>query len=872
MKILKIQKENQVMRNNITKYFNLILIVAGFLIVSCDDRVPETTDSDMNLTLTTQPVAIDLSGNLINVGEDVSGILAYTLVTASVLSDSNEAVENVEVNFSATLDGEGFGSFDSPTSLTNDNGVADALLFDLNSSGTDIKIKAEIDGDISKTETITIVDTTEVWPYRLYVSVDNSQIFIDNGVTNSNISARILNYNYQPIENLEVSFELQPDGLGILTSSSANTDTSGIAQIQLIDTGNPEDVGTVTILSSYKHPSFGELDVSIYVSISSPSNLNLTLTTLPVGIDQQTVVGEDIVGEYAYTLVTALLKDQDGNPVAGKVISFNSSVNNQSSGSFNVSSGTTNSQGMVVVYFIDSGSAVDVSGTPAYEGVIVTGYYSNDVTASDGFNVYESQNDVWPYNLILFSDTDVINLDGGQTTATVTARLLNNQNDPAKFVAIAFDATKGFIDAIGITDSTGLVDVTFSDLGNPEDVGVANIEASFVHPSFGEITDNIQITIVDTAYSGTPAYLEIPSSYPSEIMVVGGGGSESTDICARVFDESGVLVDEPVSVTFTLGPNIPIGANINNIGTIDSSYTADGEACVSLNSGTGPGPIRVTAVLVYEGEEISATAIPVIIATGPPANIEAEYDPLNTLPVGGGYYQTEASAMVYDLWYNPVADSTYIYWTIDPIPPDTLIEAFVEGVSYTGNPNLNGDSYSGLAFTTIIYSTDAIGDIGYVTALTFGADGDTVSVRINEEEGEATMTFVPGTLILSAATTYVDFTALGASTVQLNITGTLQDYYGNPVNGAPIAMNAPGAANIYWPIIPIANNVGTTDQNGQVTWVVEYDIGICAWIVGTDDPTQYEDFTSSLTATLLIAQSITSDPIDILLVRTPIGP
>jgi hypothetical protein len=127
-------------------------------------------------------------------------------------------------------------------------------------------------------------------------------------------------------------------------------------------------------------------------------------------------------------------------------------------------------------------------------------------------------------------------------------------------------------------------------------------------------------------------------------------------------------------------------------------------------------------------------------------------------------------------------------------------------------------------------------------------------------------------LILSAATTYVDFTALGASTVQLNITGTLQDYYGNPVNGAPIAMNAPGASSIYWPFSPIVNNEGRTNENGQVTWIVEYDIGICAWIVGSDDPTQYEDFTSSLTATLLIAQSITSDPIDILLVRTPIGP
>ena len=385
------------------------------------------------------------------------------------------------------------------------------------------------------------------------------------------------------------------------------------------------------------------------------------------------------------------------------------------------------------------------------------------------------------------------------------------------------------------------------------------------------VKDSVQITIRDTS-SGIPAYIQITSASPPEIMVVGSGGSESTDICARVFDENGVLVQTPSIVTFTLGPELPDGANLNNSGIVDSAYSANGEACVSLNSGVAPGPVRVTAVLMYEGEEIAATAIPVIIATGPPANIEAEYDPLNTTPTGGGYYLTEASAMVYDLWYNPVADSTYVYWTINPILPDTLIEALVEGVSYTGNPNLNGDSYSGLAFTTIIYSTDAIGDIGYVTALTFGANGDTVSVRINEDEGETTMTFVPGTLVLSAATTYVDFTALGATTVQLDITGTLQDFYGNPVAEAPIALNAPGAANIYWPASPISNNVGITDENGQVIWVVEYDQGICAWIVGTEDPAQYEDFTSSITATLLIAQSITSDPLDILLVRTPEGP
>ena len=607
----------------------------------------------------------------------------------------------------------------------------------------------------------------------------------------------------------------------------------------------------------------------------------ISVTAQSYGFDSNNnavAVGEDIQGPLVTTYIIAGLLDSLDQPQKDELITFSAKVSGSDIGSFDTSTPKTNNDGLAVVQFSDGNvAAFDNGTTPTYEGVEVTALYTKggtDFEASVRFGVFDtSAVELWPYQLNLSTNTNAIKLDDGITKADLSARINSRQyGNPISNVELYFESTNGYLSELSkLTDSTGNAEVEFSDTGDPNEIGVSTVSARYQHPVFGLVIDSVQITIRDTS-SGIPAYIQIPSSHPGEIMVVGGGGSESTDICARVYDENGVLVQTPYLVTFTLGPNIPEGANLNNAGIIDSAYSANGEACVSLNSGAAPGPIRVTAVLMYDSVSISATAIPVTIATGPPANIEAEYDPLNTMPVGGGYYQTEASAMVYDLWYNPVADSTYIYWTIDPIPPDTLIEAFVEGVSYTGNPNLNGDSYSGLAFTTIIYSTDAIGDIGYVTALTFGADGDTVSVRINEEEGEATMTFVPGTLILSAATTYVDFTALGASTVQLNITGTLQDYYGNPVNGAPIAMNAPGAANIYWPIVPIANNVGTTDENGQVTWVVEYDIGICAWIVGTDDPTQYEDFTSSLTATLLIAQSITSDPIDILLVRTPIGP
>ena len=57
-----------------------------------------------------------------------------------------------------------------------------------------------------------------------------------------------------------------------------------------------------------------------------------------------------------------------------------------------------------------------------------------------------------------------------------------------------------------------------------------------------------------------------------------------------------------------------------------------------------------------------------------------------------------------------VEDSTYVYWSISPLPPDTLIDAFVEGVSYTNNEGiLSGTATSGVARSNIVYFTDAIG-------------------------------------------------------------------------------------------------------------------------------------------------------------------
>jgi hypothetical protein len=131
------------------------------------------------------------------------------------------------------------------------------------------------------------------------------------------------------------------------------------------------------------------------------------------------------------------------------------------------------------------------------------------------------------------------------------------------------------------------------------------------------------------------------------------------------------------------------------------------------------------------------------------------------------------------------------------MPPDTIIDAFVEGVSFTNNEGiLSGNATPGVARSNIVYSTDAIGAIGRVRALTFGANGDSVVSYINEGEGDATMFFLPGQVSLMADATYWDFTIDGDPAL-IQITAIVIDYYGNAVVDAPIAFNGTGVSNYH---------------------------------------------------------------------------
>ena len=697
--------------------------------------------------------------------------------------------------------------------------------------------------------------------------------------------------------------------------------------------------------------------------------------------DNPTIVGEVLSETEKQTavVVIARLLDGEGNGVNGKSLQFESP---DVDGDFNTNDPYTKYEpnfkefgfpdmggnGYAVARFTPDVGEEKIE-TTASSGAIITVKYNDDIIENVEFSVFSSKDQVWPYTMNITASSQI---ELGESS-DYEVLLQNAYGHELSGVLLNIESANGSILCADTcyTDASGRINTTFESYSFSENVGPGLVNTSFYHPA---IVDTVvvqkQIVIGTESAVGSCAYIEIPSSNPSEVVVQDGGGIESTDIKAEVYDNNGNLLTTPVTVQFTLEPVLS-GTYLNSPGqTTVNVETVNGIATVSLNSGSEPGPVRIiattntieTSVCDSLNDALESVTVPVVIASGAPYYIEAEYDPNSTEAIGGGFYQTECAAIVYDRWYNPVEDSTYVYWNINPLPPDTLIDAFVEGVSYTNNEGvLSSTATPGVARSHIVYSTDAIGDIGQVRALTFGANGDSVASLINEGEGDATLFFLPGQVTMLSSASYWDFSLQG-SPAQVTISALVIDFYGNPVVDAPVAFggtgvsswlelqyetdgwtdegidgvgagdgcfswrdygldndpetldmgtfnqnhdsfdtdgdgqpdtaevseafndfgldNTPGTfdegeGNGFWDGYSMINcePVVRTDEDGYARIIVNFvqDICILANVDDTQNPNicSYDDFTASLSATLLIPEITTSDPLDILLVRSP---
>ena len=117
------------MQNKMRRIFQITFISAGLIIFSCDDRLPENSESSSavssdayNLTVTAQAYGFDSNNNAVAVGEDLEGPFVTTFVSVLLTDSLNQPQNDEMITFSAKASGSDIGSFDTKTPSTNNDG------------------------------------------------------------------------------------------------------------------------------------------------------------------------------------------------------------------------------------------------------------------------------------------------------------------------------------------------------------------------------------------------------------------------------------------------------------------------------------------------------------------------------------------------------------------------------------------------------------------------------------------------------------------------------------------------------------------------------------------------------------------------------
>ena len=339
---------------------------------------------------------------------------------------------------------------------------------------------------------------------------------------------------------------------------------------------------------------------------------------------------------------------------------------------------------------------------------------------------------------------DSNNLESTNIYAFYTDSLGNQPdiNDIISFEAIQFNDEDEWVDIGSITP-----EYSFFEEGDIDDIqeylpesfdiegsSIVYAQATFnmenssglarIVGTYQGISDTLGIQINSTEAS----FVEILPPFPSEIIVQGGGGQESTILTAEIRDGNGNLVSDPYLVRFEVTPPTLDGIHLNGIpGDIDETeISSNGSASITLNSGTKPGSVHMRVTVTDHPEndnydptfEIVAESTPVTITTGPPTSAVIGYAFGEAINIGGGLTEMPVSIMLWDAWSNPVSDSTAVYFSLNPPTAAAIIAE-----AKTGNVKPNSgdeEAWPGVAWTTTQYNSAQLFEFPEIIAQTTG--------------------------------------------------------------------------------------------------------------------------------------------------------
>jgi len=395
----------------------------------------------------------------------------------------------------------------------------------------------------------------------------------------------------------------------------------------------------------------------------------------------------------------ATVKDANGAPVAGKTVTFE--ITGSAVAVLIPTTQITNALGIAEVAIaptsVSSLGAATIKVTADFAGVAVSG--------TTDFAVQSSNLALSPLTV-----TSASLPSGGNTPIQVTA-LIGGVPAVGVPVNVTYTASCGKINSQDT--ASGGVSVTTNGAG----VATAVYDAVDAAGSLCSGAVTVTASSAGTASRSQSISVAVPtanavvfvSSTPSQIFVAGSGALDQAIVKFKVLSSGGVALGS-VPVKFSIVTN-PGGVGLGAAGAtapVTATTLANGEASVSVFSGTIPGPVKVRAELVSTPTVFSESQN-LTIASGPPSqrfmSLSAETFNIEGWDIDGS--STQLTARIADRQGNAVENGTVINFTAEGGQvAKSCVTAQVNGISQctvtfvSQNPRPAGGRASVLAYTS----------------------------------------------------------------------------------------------------------------------------------------------------------------------------
>ncbi|PKK82825.1 MAG: hypothetical protein CVT49_11580 [candidate division Zixibacteria bacterium HGW-Zixibacteria-1] len=391
------------------------------------------------------------------------------------------------------------------------------------------------------------------------------------------------------------------------------------------------------------------------------------------GLTIETVVASPSTVEVGSTTVIEAVVTDGSTPLPNRIITFTVPAEY---GYCTPAVDTTDENGVAATVFtsVQSGLAV------------VTARISETVYQT--VNVLINSSSLPSSGNIDIATTPSLLLADGLSSSTLTVTVRDGAGNPApESTIVMFAAGEKFddIDGNGYF-SAGIDSVIYDAIPNDQwdPIGIvpsmayvlgSNGQATAQYISGTEaVTVYIRATVTANNFQGyTETSLQLtPDASISSISlacdevhmaVVATGGIEAATLYATGYDANGNRVPEGLEISFVITDGPGGGEHLGTVGygPYIATTNAGGVATCPISSGTVSGTVRIRAY----AETILSAATQIMVHAGPPAYMTIGAEKCNSPTWNVINERVGVVALVSDVYHNPVADSTAVYFTCD---------------------------------------------------------------------------------------------------------------------------------------------------------------------------------------------------------------